>query len=286
MTDDVSKSIIIPYGLNIGLNNTKFTIYNANENKNITIPKRTIIPSAFNTDWNTYLPTVPKTLCTYTSSSSITTYDNNAIFQYYSGGVQICLKNSLAQVFNINKKFSGGMLRSCGNNKGMITIGDETLQLYAKEKVSMYLSNTTYSTHFSFNNSSIQFVNTTKSNKYYKDKPISLPYRLNLSYKTTLISEPEQPTDVLKYYYKSLLITNTSSEFESEKEIIIPYGRRTSIGDNGIIFHKHGDEITDNPSPHQLEFPFGMKFDYDENNFIIKKSKNPTEGVKIPWETL
>jgi hypothetical protein len=39
MTDDVSKSIVIPYGLNIGLTHTKFTIYNENENENITIPK-------------------------------------------------------------------------------------------------------------------------------------------------------------------------------------------------------------------------------------------------------
>jgi hypothetical protein len=66
MTDDVSKSIIIPYGLNIGLIGTEFTIYNANENKKIVIPKGTIIPSTFNTDWNTYLPVVPNTLCTYT----------------------------------------------------------------------------------------------------------------------------------------------------------------------------------------------------------------------------
>jgi hypothetical protein len=50
MTDDVSKSIIIPYELNIGLTDTEFTIYNANENKNITIPRGTIIPSTFNAD--------------------------------------------------------------------------------------------------------------------------------------------------------------------------------------------------------------------------------------------
>jgi hypothetical protein len=43
MTDDVSKEINTPYGLNIGLNDTKFIIYNANENKNITIPKDIIV---------------------------------------------------------------------------------------------------------------------------------------------------------------------------------------------------------------------------------------------------
>jgi hypothetical protein len=45
-------------------------IYNANENKNITIPKGTIIPTTFNTDWNTYLPTIPKTFCTYSNTST------------------------------------------------------------------------------------------------------------------------------------------------------------------------------------------------------------------------
>jgi hypothetical protein len=92
--------------------------------------------------------------------------------------------------------------------------------------------------------------------------------------------------DILKYYNKSLLITNASPEFDFEKEIIILYGFRTFIGDNGIIFHKHGDVITNNTSPHQLEFPFGIKFDYDENNFIIRKTGDPTKGVKIQWTTL
>jgi hypothetical protein len=44
--------------------------------------------------------------------------------------------------------------------------------------------------------------------------------------------------------------------------------------------------VTDNTSPHKLEFPFGMKFDYDENNFVIRKPGDPTKGVKIPWATL
>jgi hypothetical protein len=39
MTEDVSKEINIPYGLNIGLTDTQFTIYNANENKDIIISK-------------------------------------------------------------------------------------------------------------------------------------------------------------------------------------------------------------------------------------------------------
>jgi hypothetical protein len=55
MTDDVSKEINIPYGLNIGLTDSQFTIYNANENKKIIIPKKTIIPSTFNADWDIFL---------------------------------------------------------------------------------------------------------------------------------------------------------------------------------------------------------------------------------------
>jgi hypothetical protein len=96
----------------------------------------------------------------------------------------------------------------------------------------------------------------------------------------------EIEVEVGKTYEKSLLYTNVLPETDSEKEIIIPYELRTSIGDNGIIFHKPGDEITNNTSPHQLKIPFGMKFDYDENNFIIKKPGDPTKGVKIQWETL
>jgi hypothetical protein len=63
---------------------------------------------------------------------------------------------------------------------------------------------------------------------------------------------------VLEYYNKSLLITNASPEFESEKEIIIPYGTDLtdynkftffqSIIDNVIMGNPYGnlyDKITD-----------------------------------------
>jgi hypothetical protein len=83
------------------------------------------------------------------------------------------------------------------------------------------------------------------------------------------------------------VITNSPpKDNKINKEIIIPYGLRTSISDNEIIFHKPGDEITKDTSPHQLEFPFDMKLDYDENYVIIRKPGDPTKGVKIPWETL
>jgi hypothetical protein len=68
--------------------------------------------------------------------------------------------------------------------------------------------------------------------------------------------------EVDKEYNDTLVITNGNTKRNnSNNEIIIPYGLKTSIGYNGIIFHKHGDAITDNTSPHQVEFPFGMKFD-------------------------
>jgi hypothetical protein len=106
------------------------------------------------------------------------------------------------------------MFGSCSNNKGSMHIGGEFLHLYGKEKISMYLSNT--ATNFSFNNSSIEFLNIDSANKHYKNKPISLPYGLNVSYKTTFMQNPE------KYYNKSLLITNANPEFDSENEIVIP----------------------------------------------------------------
>jgi hypothetical protein len=75
----------------------------------------------------------------------------------------------------------------------------------------------------------------------------------------------------------------TAIESNSNNEIMIPYGLRTSIGDNGIIFHKPGDGITNNTSPHQLEIPFGMKFDYDDTYFIIRKPGDPTQCIEIVW---
>jgi hypothetical protein len=53
---------------------------------------------------------------------------------------------------------------------------------------------------------------------------------------------------------------------KTNEQIIIPYELRTFIGDNGIIFHKSGDKITDNTSSHQLEFPF--TFNVDWNTFL------------------
>jgi hypothetical protein len=75
----------------------------------------------------------------------------------------------------------------------------------------------------------------------------------------------------------------TAIESNSNNEIMISSGLRTSIGNNGIIFHKPGDKITNNTSPHQLEIPFGMKFDYDDTNFIIRKPGNPIQCIKIAW---
>jgi hypothetical protein len=72
--------------------------------------------------------------------------------------------------------------------------------------------------------SSIQFVDINSANKHHKDKQISLLYGLNLLCKTTFLSAPQILSEVLKYYYKSLLNTNASPEFDSEKEITILYG--------------------------------------------------------------
>jgi hypothetical protein len=47
MADDVSKEIYIPYGLNIGLTDTQFTIYNANENKKNCHPQGNNYPLYF-----------------------------------------------------------------------------------------------------------------------------------------------------------------------------------------------------------------------------------------------
>jgi hypothetical protein len=130
----------------------------------------------------------------------------------------------------------------------------------------------------------LKFIGNT-SNLAKSNKPIIIPYGFDLSYlsKTEEINA-EGEGQYSKEYFDSLVITNSLPKHnKTNKQIIIPYGLRTSIGDNGIIFHKPGDGITDNTSPHQLEISFGVKFDYDENKFIIRKPGNPTQCVKIAW---
>jgi hypothetical protein len=106
---------------------------------------------------------------------------------------------------------------------------------------------------------------TITSTKYGKCKDIKIPYGMEF-----------EATD-------DYLVITTTCLLKQAKN---PYKLRTSIGNNDIIFHKPGDEIINDTSPHQLKFPFGMKLDYDENNLIIKKPGDPTKGVKIQWETL
>jgi hypothetical protein len=109
---------------------------------------------------------------------------------------------------------------------------------------------------------------TVTSTKYGKGRDIIIPYGMQF-----------EATD-------DCLVINARNTSDILKQTKIPYKLRISIGNNGIIFHKPGDDITNDTSSHQLEIQFGMKFDYDENNFIIKKPGDPTKGVKIQWETL
>jgi hypothetical protein len=157
--------------------------------------------------------------------------------------------------------------------------------MYYKTALTIYTGNINKSTQLQCAETEVIFFN----NKITPlDRYVILPYGLRMSLtrqKETYnnIDGDEEENE----YTDALVMTNyNAKQNNSNNEIIIPYGLRTSIGDNEIVFHKHGDVITNNTSPNQLEFPFGMKFDYDENNFIIKKRGDLTKGVKIPWTTL
>jgi hypothetical protein len=105
MTDDVSKEINIPYDLKILLNDTNFLYIMPMKIRILSFPKGTIIPSTFNADWNIYLPTIPNTLCTSFTTSTLSS-TNYSLFNFYnvknSGtdypGVEVTANNSTTQI--------------------------------------------------------------------------------------------------------------------------------------------------------------------------------------------
>jgi hypothetical protein len=129
MTDDVSKSTIIPYGLNIGLNNTQFSIYNANENKNIIISKGTIIPSIFNADLNTYLPVLPNTLC----ASSITSTPSPTNYSLYN-----FLMLKIQEQITLELTFSTVIIQMTFST-GTVQVGGNDLQIYSKNNTFKFI---------------------------------------------------------------------------------------------------------------------------------------------------
>jgi hypothetical protein len=100
---------------------------------------------------------------------------------------------------------------------------------------------------------------------------------------------------VVKYYYKSLLITNASSEFDSEKEIIIPYdtdltnlksrlaalesGSREgggSVGSSGLTIEKINEinlyiGINEFYNTYIFKIPYKIPFEKNEQFFSIIK---------------
>jgi hypothetical protein len=87
--NDINKDITIPKGLRISDVNSQLlfhlpnpTITNNISPSMITIPYSTEIPGTFNADWNTYLPVVPKILCTYTDTSTPSS-KTSSLFNYY-----------------------------------------------------------------------------------------------------------------------------------------------------------------------------------------------------------
>jgi hypothetical protein len=253
MTDADPKKINIPYGLNMGLSNTELSVYDDDETTYIIIPKGTIIPSTFNTDWNTYLPVVPNTLCTFSTGNVVKTL--NSLFNFLTDS-----DGSNPRIIAYDKDNTNILLK-INKTDSIIQLGSGNSQLTInKVNDSLILGS---SSNF---NGTVVKINADELNIYINKIKFYIGSLSNWTVFSSSLSG-------IKYSYNS----NPSSE------IIIPYGLRTSIDNNGIIFHKPGDEITNGTSPNQLEIPFDMKLDYDDTNFIIRKPGDPTQCIKIAW---
>jgi hypothetical protein len=259
MTDDVSKSIIIPYGLNINLTDTQFTIYNANQNKNITIPRGLRI----NNVNSQLLFHLPNEIITNNTSPNMITIPYGTDFADVVKIIQ-----------NINSLFKFNTDSNGLNPTLYVYDKDNTKTLFKidKTKSIIQLGGTNTQLNIDRANESLMLGSSSNFNGSVKINANELNIYANLTNCAVFSSSPSG----IKYTYN----------LNSSWEINIPYQLNMSIGDNGIIFHKHGDEITNDTSPNQLEIPFGMKFDYDENNLIIRQPGSSTKGVRIPWETL
>jgi hypothetical protein len=350
-----SDRVTNPYGINLTdlesifisledktngltIENNVIEIVNPSDSEmKIIIPYGTTIPENFFSNFDTYLPTIPKYLFTYSNTGSpISTI--SSLFNFFNdgkdrnAGVHVLTRDNTDFLLVLNKNDNSAQLRSCNNFENEVNVGGKNLNLYAQNYISIRhaISRDTYC-QFRCGINNLHFTNQSDNRK-----TVTIPYGFNTSIHTLIQDDntAEKYVNVFEYFEipmtddvsKSIIIPyglniglndtqftiynvnenkniiiqkdlrmvtedinlhvwrpGTAIESNSNNEIIISYGPRTSIGNNGIKFHKPGDGITDNTSPHQLEFPFDMKLDFDENNFIIRKPGDPTKGVKIPW---
>jgi hypothetical protein len=130
-----------------------------------------------------YTQTIPESLNTY--SPSVNTYGGDSVlFQYMDTGVVVFQKDSpyLNPLFYISKNTNQLNLGTCSGNKGTVYVGGESLRLYAKENIKMFLDGSTkYNIDFSFTENEVKFKNISSLNPTTKDKEITVPYGTDLT---------------------------------------------------------------------------------------------------------
>jgi hypothetical protein len=128
-------------GLTIGNNGKEFVDPSDSENK-IIIPYGTTIPENYFSNSDTYLPTIPKYLFTYSNTGShISTI--SFLFNFFNdgentyAGVHVFTKDNTDFLLALNKNDNSVQLGSCNNFENGVNVGGQKLNLYAQDCISI-----------------------------------------------------------------------------------------------------------------------------------------------------
>jgi hypothetical protein len=103
----------------------------------IIIPYGITIPQNFFSNFDTYLPTIPEYLFTYSSTGNpIST--TSSLFNFFNdgkdidGGVHVFTKDNTNFLLALNKNDNTARLGSCNNFENEVNVGGKNLNLYTK----------------------------------------------------------------------------------------------------------------------------------------------------------
>jgi hypothetical protein len=166
-------------------------------------------------DIATYLPTVPNTLCTF-STNPINDNPQNSLFNYYSDEdgsdpiISVFDNYGTDVIFNINKKSNLLKVGGCKDWISAVSVGGKDLNLYGRDFISLRTSVSATSVNITLDN--LTFTGRNIPQVYVNDvnKDITIPRGLRIS----------DVNSQLLFHLPNQTITN----YASPNMITIPYG--------------------------------------------------------------
>jgi hypothetical protein len=206
-----------------------------------------------------YLHVFPKYLCTNFSISTLSS-TKYSLFNFYNiaktdyPGIKITAFNSATDtLFDINRKTNDIHVGTFNLSVGTVKIGGNNLELYSTNGFIIKSSRATTDT---ISSDGYDFKISPSSGS-----PISFKYGSTISFTES-----------------KLELTGSSSSYK----VIISNGIN-------LLAESNADPLTITSttySSYDIKTAFGMQFEDDGNNLIIRKPGNSSYGVKLPWTRL